>query len=397
LNKDGENNKTEFEAVFCSSRPINRMLCFEFSPQLVIDFYYKKLHGIKQKSAGNNKIYYFEASNILENHLWPKFLGDKCTPEHVLSILIIENEKFRQHISISQRSQIQRESFESFFSRIITLKEERKLGLIEVTSYILFLANCFRSLEDKTVRVQVLKLISLPMWCNLSTRKLRLELHRFKLMKHFKHLTNKETVLSFFKVSHVPINFRSEAKFISSLIDDFLFKLSNFELRGNEYDENLMSIFFETFIEFLIDLLVQLPTRRFISNILEDQAVLIRCKMSELYLGVHTSNLFGRLVELLQFYLKFELNNHTGESYHDEDIFRLQCSKNQMFQRISFKLGTNLRELSLLKCADVSNRELLSKYVNKLSLEEIRDLVCRQLLLVSKTLLSIILIFFVRF
>jgi intron-binding protein aquarius len=203
-------------------------------------------------------------------------------------------------------------------------------------------------------------------------------------MKHFKHLTNKETVLSLSKVSHVPINFRPEAKFIPSLIDDFLFKLSNFELRGNEYDENLMSTFFETFIEFLIDLLVQLPTRRFINNILEDQAVLIRCKMSELFMGTHMSNLFGRLVELLQFYLKFELNNHTGEPYHDEDIFRLQCSKNQTFQRISFKLGTNLRELSLLKCADVSNRELLSKYVNKLSLEEIRDLVCCQLLLTSE-------------
>jgi hypothetical protein len=41
-------------------------------------------------------------------------------------------------------------------------------------------------------------------------------------------------------------------------------------------------LYCERFIELLIDLLSQLPTRRFVRTLLEDKAILIKCRMSPL-------------------------------------------------------------------------------------------------------------------
>ncbi len=42
-------------------------------------------------------------------------------------------------------------------------------------------------------------------------------------------------------------------------------------------------LYCERFVEFLTDLLSQLPTRRFIRTLLEDRAILIKCRMSALF------------------------------------------------------------------------------------------------------------------
>ena len=42
-------------------------------------------------------------------------------------------------------------------------------------------------------------------------------------------------------------------------------------------------LYCERFVEFLTDLLSQLPTRRFIRTLLEDKAILIKCRMSALF------------------------------------------------------------------------------------------------------------------
>ena len=42
-------------------------------------------------------------------------------------------------------------------------------------------------------------------------------------------------------------------------------------------------LYCERFVEFLTDLLSQLPTRRFIRTLLEDRAILTKCRMSALF------------------------------------------------------------------------------------------------------------------
>lgn len=53
------------------------------------------------------------------------------------------------------------------------------------------------------------------------------------------------------------------------------------DLAGPENKQKLL--YCERFVEFLTDLLSQLPTRRFIRTLLEDRAILTKCRMSGLF------------------------------------------------------------------------------------------------------------------
>ena len=52
--------------------------------------------------------------------------------------------------------------------------------------------------------------------------------------------------------------------------------------QGSKLDRHQL-LYCERFVEWLTDLLSQLPTRRFVHSLLEDKAVLVKCKMSALY------------------------------------------------------------------------------------------------------------------
>lgn len=47
--------------------------------------------------------------------------------------------------------------FPVFFQRVLALNAERKMTIHEKVYYVLFLVNCFQSLEDSMVRQQTLK------------------------------------------------------------------------------------------------------------------------------------------------------------------------------------------------------------------------------------------------
>ena len=52
--------------------------------------------------------------------------------------------------------------------------------------------------------------------------------------------------------------------------------------QGPKLDRHQL-LYCERFVEWLTDLLSQLPTRRFVHSLLEDKAILVKCKMSALY------------------------------------------------------------------------------------------------------------------
>ena len=57
-------------------------------------------------------------------------------------------------------------------------------------------------------------------------------------------------------------------------------------------------LYCERFAELLIDLLSQLPTRRFVRTLLEDRAILIKCRMSPLLEHPQGEDLFLPMVSL---------------------------------------------------------------------------------------------------
>ena len=69
-----------------------------FKPALVVDIYQKHLGGGSDKPPALKRVMLLELSQYLENYLWPHFSEEKASYEHVMSIVLLINEKFRENV-----------------------------------------------------------------------------------------------------------------------------------------------------------------------------------------------------------------------------------------------------------------------------------------------------------
>ncbi|PKU78317.1 Regulator of nonsense transcripts 1 like [Dendrobium catenatum] len=185
-----------------------------------------------------------------------------------------------------------------------------------------------------------------------------------------------------------------EAAFLRDLIEEFLEIL---ELKANQTDDveshfgdshgekvdDSCVLYCERFMEFLIDLLSQLPTRRFLKAVVADVAVVPKCHLSALYTH-EKGRLFSQLVDLLQFYEGFEIDDHTGSQMSDDDVLLAHYSRLQAFQLLAFKQIPKLRDFALCNIGAINKRADFSKKLSVLSAEELQDLIFNKLKLVSK-------------
>lgn len=69
-----------------------------FKPELVQTIYKQELGGASKRAPGHKRIMLLEISQYLENYLWPNFDVEKATFEHVMSLVLMVNEKFREGV-----------------------------------------------------------------------------------------------------------------------------------------------------------------------------------------------------------------------------------------------------------------------------------------------------------
>lgn len=83
---------------------------------------------------------------------------------------------------------------------------------------------------------------------------------------------------------------------------------------------------------------------RFLRPLVADVAVVAKCHLSALYTH-EKGRLFAQLVDLLQFYEGFEINDHSGTQLGDDDVLQAHYSRFQAFQLIAFKQVPKVRTL----------------------------------------------------
>lgn len=139
-------------------------------------------------------------------------------------------------------------------------------------------------------------------------------------------------------------------------------------------------LYCERFVEFMIDLLAQLPTRRFFRAVVIDQHVVVRAQLSPLYkLSANSrvpsggqagggGKLFSQLLEMLKFYVGFEIDDRTGNALSDSKLLDAHYSKFQRMQYVAFKyFPKELKSLSLASIASIDTRDTLSAQLSALS------------------------------
>jgi intron-binding protein aquarius len=140
-----------------------------------------------------------EFNRYLENYVWPNF-NENSTHAHLMSIIFLLNEKFRERIEVWKVFETNSDHFALFFNKIllkclddININKTNPTTMREQTALLIFLNNCFRSMEVELCRDQVKKLVSLSMWSCLQPKRREQELNAIpEWKKYWKKLQKRD-------------------------------------------------------------------------------------------------------------------------------------------------------------------------------------------------------------
>jgi len=292
---------------------------------------------------------------------------------HVMSLVIMVNEKFREQVSAWPAFETRPEVFPAFFSAVVAAHDDEGTSLKEKSMIVKFLVNCFQSLENTMVRGVCLQQVALPLWLHLSRARLELEIRQApQLEKKWKSMIKKQ------KKEGVD---KSQGLFLPGLLESFFSSLSQISAEGKVELETRK--YLERVLEFLIDLIAQLPTRRFFLAMLLDRQLIVRARLSPLAARPE-GRLFTQLLDLLAFYQDFEINEHTGMPLSRDEVLARHYGKLQLLQRHAFALFPNeLRDFALSNVGAIEGRETLHSYLAKLSKAQLKQLLGKVHLLPS--------------
>ncbi|KAI7863636.1 P-loop containing nucleoside triphosphate hydrolase protein [Spinellus fusiger] len=321
------------------------------------------------------KLMLLEFAQYLEKYLWPYFDSKKASLNHVLSICLVVNEKFRQRVSPWDAFSSDPAKFSSFFGHVTRLalcSKSHSLSLNDRTSLLLFLIHCFQSLENPLVRSECLKLVSIFIWSNLACES-RCEsvLNEFAPLRKLWNSGQKKFDAADDETKET-IQF--ERQFLSQLLKEFIEVLYQIPEQG-EVDENILR-YTERFLELIIDLEAQLPTRRFFNVLLDDHQVVVLFKISPLMKRKDKDvELIKQLLETLMFYAKFEINDQTGLALTDIEMTEVHCAQLIQLQRIVFsQFKEEITELPLANLASIETRSDLLWHFKPLSTDVLSQL-----------------------
>ena len=94
---------------------------------------------------------------------------------------------------------------------------------------------------------------------------------------------------------------------------------------------------------------------RYLRPLVADVAVVAKCHLSALYKH-EKGKLFAQLVDLLQFYEKFEINDHVGTQLTDDEVLQSHYDRFQSFQLLAFKKIPKVHvSAGIYKCSELKN------------------------------------------
>ncbi|XP_046750844.1 RNA helicase aquarius isoform X2 [Diprion similis] len=309
-----------------------------------------------------------EFSQYLENYLWPNYTTGETSHSHMMSIVVMLNEKFRERVQVWEAFSKNPQHFPGFFQQVLEAclnESTMDFDLKEQTALIVFLNHCFNSMEVALVRNEVKRLVSLSMWVSLQQGRREFEFRKFpKWRKYWKIIQKKDK-------PEIREKLDWERRFLQRLMVKFMTILETIPLEGVIFPDKIH--YCERFLELVIDLEALLPTRRFFNTVMDDSHLVVRCQLSNLVQRPE-GGLFNQLLEMLKFYARFEISEETGDPLTDHDMTQLHYTKITSLQKAAFAKFPDLRSFALANVASVDTREALYRHFGTLSQEKLRSI-----------------------
>lgn len=337
-----------------------------FDSAIITDIYRNDIIG---STSRLRNIILLEFSQYLEKYLWPNFDAKNTTFEHVMSIVFMCNEKYRERVDAWNCFQKKPDQFSGFFQLVLNycLSDEHFSPTVakRQTALILFLNHCFNSMEVELCRNQTKKLVSLGMWECLQPKRREAELASTPQWKKFwRKLQKKDKPEQ-----------REQLKFERFFLQRLMVRFINIlEALPEDGPITMDTVrYCERFLELIIDLEALLPTRRFFNTVLDDTHLVVRCALAPL-VRRKEGELFLQLLDTLKFYSRFEINDETGDALTDHDMTQIHYKKIIALQRAAFAKFPALKMFALTNVAAVDTRENLKSHFYMLEAENLREI-----------------------
>mmetsp|Transcript_299 Transcript_299/g.1022 ORF Transcript_299/g.1022 Transcript_299/m.1022 type:complete len:1462 (+) Transcript_299:73-4458(+) len=354
-----------------------------YDPKVVEDIY----KSLDQAQFDASQVQNLEFNSYLERYLWPHYDMEASSSAHLMSIALLINQKVREGVSAWDAIATRKKDFPSFFERMLELWSHstkakpdanqpqsvggavHTLNLREKIIVVQFLINCFQSLEQDFVRTCCLKLTGLQSWFHLN------ELHREKLFAANKKLPAfwKKVQKKYAEPSTTST--KHERNFMSEMLDFALGAVESYGEQASIGEDDMTLL--ERTVELTIDLVDQLPTRRFFRPLLVDKHFVVRCRMSKVAQRSE-ARLFNQLLGILRYYENFEVDDTTGSPLSRREITDAHYDRLQLLQKVCFQEDSaGLRQIALSNVASLDTRDGMLLRFESLPLEVLKSL-CRK-------------------
>lgn len=219
-------------------------------------------------------------------------------------------------------------------------------------------------------------MVSISLWNDLTETQRELEFQQCpKLKKHWEN-SIKQSKLS----SSTPRKSKqtranrpecSHAQFFTRLLDELISRLQ----RSNQEEERLEFLYMNLFLILLVDLLGQIPTRRFLQCVLKRKHLLMHLHSSQLVQTLSKScdsrdlKLHNQLVGQLQILLyHFPLDSQSGKTLSSKAWKRVQLESIQRLQQCSWQScfqDTDLEQLACMATGEIVDRMIWKEWLEQ--------------------------------
>ena len=247
--------------------------------------------------------------------------------------------------------------------------QNHDLRFNDLSVSILFFIHAFNSMGNDLVRGQVMKLVSPLIWHNVLPAKRDEEFNRNPLYK--KAWKKLNTIYDKASEEEKKMT-RKSYNFLSNHLDRFLNVVGQVKMVGDL--KKGLNCYCERMVEWLIDLQAQLHSRRFLNLVLQSKHVIVKCFSSSLYSREVEGKLFRELLDRLEFYCRFEINDQSGEALSEREVMVNRCDKMSHLQMVIFKNFPDLKHLALTSANISQTREQIKKDLSELPSDKLQFL-----------------------
>ncbi|KAJ2783583.1 hypothetical protein H4R18_001636 [Coemansia javaensis] len=305
-----------------------------------------------------------ERAQYLERYLWPHFGGAGAEDAVVVSVLLMVNEKLQQRLPAWAVVASDAARFAQLFGAASALMARAMDGAAvdgvdPISARVIvtqFLVGCFGSLETAAVREAAMPLASLAIWHHVGAGALvERELQRVPQLRKLWRRTARRCQAPSAERDFVPALVRDLARCQFALADS---------AGARAYAAKAL--------ELLLDLMAQLPTRRYVALLLEDAHLVALCRRSAWFRDCRR---FRDLVGRLRASVRAQVAHVTGRPLSDADARDAHHRALAALQLAAFRLFPRaLEDVAVSSVARLGDPDVLRASLGALGRDDLRRL-----------------------